>query len=471
MHKDNILTQIERDIKLNRKIGPLSVLPVGFVCSPLGAFQRKHSRKVRVIHDLSWPPGFSVNDGISKDEYTLAYISVQFAIDLISKYGKGTNFAKLDLADAYKQIRVRKQDWNLLGSHIELNGKKYFFLDTVLPFGLRSSAKIFSDFADALAFIMKENGTTDVDHYLDDYLTGGPPNSPVCVNNINIMIETCKKLNFLINPEKLIAPSTCIEFLGIIIDSIRMEIRISSDRLLDIVNLLKTWSSKRICTLRELLSLIGKLTFISQVVYHSRTFIRGLINGSKKLKRLHHRLKLTRDMKLDIAWWLHFLPQWNGVSCLKHVDNRRPVHIYTDASDFLFGGYFPSLQLWISDKLPFILDDIVSKELYAICASIYTWSTLLSRRSCVIHCDNMAVVSMIKSHTTKHPQSIVLLRSLFFVCSLYDISIETTYISTENNIADSLSRGNTSNFLRSFPLAKNGRCKPIDPDFTFCGQL
>ena len=102
-------------------------------------------------------------------------ISIQYAIDLIKKYGKGTLLAKLDLADAYKQIRVRKEDWPLLGSHIEYRRENLYFVDTVLPFGLRSSARIFSDFADAIAFIMKEYGTSDVDHYLDDYLTGGPP--------------------------------------------------------------------------------------------------------------------------------------------------------------------------------------------------------------------------------------------------------------------------------------------------------
>ena len=137
--------QINRDLVLQRKIGPLSVLPSDFVCSPLGAFRRNRAKKVRVIHDLSWPPGHSLNDGISKDEYKVKYISIQFAIDIIKKYGKGTLLAKLDLADAYKQIRVRKDDWPLLGSHIDENGKTYYFVDTVLPFGLRSSARIFSD--------------------------------------------------------------------------------------------------------------------------------------------------------------------------------------------------------------------------------------------------------------------------------------------------------------------------------------
>ena len=471
IHFDSVLAQINRDLFLKRKIGPLSVLPRNYVCSPLGAFKRNRSKKVRVIHDLSWPPGHSVNDGISKEEFSMTYISIRFAIDLIKQYGKGTLLAKVDLADAYKQIRVRKEDWPLLGSHIEVNGEILYFVDTVLPFGLRSSAKRFSDYADAVAYIMKKYGTTDVDHYLDDYLTGGPPNSQICERNLQIMLTTCDRLCVLVNPDKIIGPTTCLEFLGLIIDSIRMEVRISYERLLDTVNLLRSWSQKRICTLRELLSLIGKLTFISQVVFHSRTFIRGLINGSKKLKHLQHRIRLSKGMRLDIDWWLRFLPQWNGVSVIKQQEKGESIHIYTDASDYQFGCYIPYLQQWISSSLPLPLADIVAKELYAVCVTLYTWPHILKKKSCVFHCDNMAVVSMIKSHTTKHEQSIVLLRSMFFVCSLFDISIDSEFIPTEANIADSLSRGMIAKFVNSFPNARNGRCSPIDPDLSCCGSL
>ena len=83
----------------------------------------------------------------------------------------------------------------------------------------------------------------------------------------------------------------------------------------------------------------------------------------------------------------------------------------------------------------------------------------------------MAVVALIKSHTTRHAQSIVLLRSMFFVCSLFDISIDAEFIPTNSNIADSLSRGQLTKFIDSFPYAKHGRCVPSDPDLTFCGSL
>ena len=55
---------------------------------------------------------------------------------------------KVDLKDAYKSIVVRPQDWPLLGSTwLNRNGDTEFYIDHVLPFGLRSSAKLFNLFA------------------------------------------------------------------------------------------------------------------------------------------------------------------------------------------------------------------------------------------------------------------------------------------------------------------------------------
>ena len=53
----------------NRKVGPFLTPPFeNFTGSPLGAIPKKHSAPVkwRIIHDLSWPTGLSVNDGIPR---------------------------------------------------------------------------------------------------------------------------------------------------------------------------------------------------------------------------------------------------------------------------------------------------------------------------------------------------------------------------------------------------------------------
>ena len=50
-------------------------------------------------------------------------------------------------------------------------GKLY--VDTTLPFGLRSAPKIFNAVADAAQWIIQEMGARYLWHYLDDFITIG----------------------------------------------------------------------------------------------------------------------------------------------------------------------------------------------------------------------------------------------------------------------------------------------------------
>ena len=94
-HRDAVQETINTDISRGRKAGPYPVPPFQhYVGSPMGAFTKKHSTKVRVIHDLSWPPGRSVNDYIDSNWCTLQYISVQDAVKYVKQYGPGTLMSK-----------------------------------------------------------------------------------------------------------------------------------------------------------------------------------------------------------------------------------------------------------------------------------------------------------------------------------------------------------------------------------------
>ena len=57
------------------------------------------------------------------------------------------------------------------------------FGDTTLPFGLRSAPLVFSAVADALAWIMAQQGVTWLAHYVDDFITVGAPGSLQCSDN------------------------------------------------------------------------------------------------------------------------------------------------------------------------------------------------------------------------------------------------------------------------------------------------
>ena len=122
-------------------LGPISQdrLPF-FHTSQLELVPKSHqTNQWRLIHDLSSPKDYSVNDGIPQELCSLRYASVDQAVSIIQKLGRDTQLIKLDIKDAYRIVPVHPPDYHLLG--IEWKGNTY--LDRAQPFGLRSAPKIF----------------------------------------------------------------------------------------------------------------------------------------------------------------------------------------------------------------------------------------------------------------------------------------------------------------------------------------
>ena len=319
-YEPQVIQMLQNDIERGRKAGPFDKPPFkNFRCSPLAAFQKRNSLKIRTIHDMSFPPGQSVNEYIDASKCSVKYVTVHDAVEMIKKHGRNSLMAKVDMEDAYKHIVVNPNSWHLLGScydHVQPDGSRMtkYYCDMVLPFGCKSSAALFNCFANGLEYIVTNQGVKDYIHYLDDAFMCASPNSTQCQKNLDKVLKLYKQCGFKVNPNKVILPTTEIEFLGIVIDSQKMQLRISNQRLSEICALLKSWENRHTCTKRQLLSLIGKLSFVSQVVKSGRTITRRLIELSKKAKYLHYKVRLDRHAKEDIKWWLLFLPKWNGIS-------------------------------------------------------------------------------------------------------------------------------------------------------------
>ena len=263
--------------------------------SRFGAIPKKRQPgKWRLIVDLSSPQEHSVNDYIDPSLCSLSYVSVEDAAAFVFKAGRGALLAKLDIKSAYRNIPIHPGDRHLLG----LQWRDRVFVDTCLPFGLRSAPKIFNATADALEWIIGNEGETFVEfviHYLDDFLFGGSPKSESCSRSLDLALRICSQVGFPVMTEKVFGPSTILEFLGFIIDTMSMEIRLPEEKLQHLKSLLQTWVAKKSCTKRELLSLIGNLQHASAVVKPGRVFLRRMIDLSKRQMHLDAHMRLNTE--------------------------------------------------------------------------------------------------------------------------------------------------------------------------------
>ena len=421
----------------------------------------KKSGKLRLIHHLSAPKGTSVNDGIPKELFSLHYITIDNAIEIIHKHGKGCLLAKLDIRNAFRLCPVRPEDHHLLGIH----WRNQYYYDLVLPFGLRSSPYIFNQVAEALQWICRDQFSVhDLIHLLDDYLTAGPPASSVCQQRLDIILATCNYLGVPIAPEKLVLPSTSLTFLGIELDSARWEARLPDEKLTELRSLLDAFTACSSCTKRDLLSLLGKLNFAASVVAAGRTFMRRLWDCASSVPELYHRVQLAAPCKADLQWWKYLLARWNGRSFFlhRHLSLAPSLHLYTDAAGSVgYGAYYNGSWFcgtWTAEQQHCCIQYM---ELYPIALACSTWGREWPSRRIEFHSDNQAVVAALRNGTCRCANVMSLLRSMFIVCAVNNFNVTATYIPGKaNTIADSLSRQNLHAFRK---LAPNAAATPTTP--------
>jgi len=164
---------------------------------------------------------------------------VDSAINHINQMGQGTTLAKIDIKSAFCLLPVHPADFHLLS----MKWNKQIFVDTCLPFGLRSAPKQFNVLADLLPWILKQQQVIPFMHYLDDFLTMGPCYSSVCANKLQIIKDTCSRLGTPLALEKLEGPSQCLAFYGITLDTKLVQASLPDDKLSRLCNKVTAWLS------------------------------------------------------------------------------------------------------------------------------------------------------------------------------------------------------------------------------------
>ena len=201
---------LQTETQTGRVVSPLPDIPL-LHSSRFGVITKQgRPDKWRLILDLSSPQNRSVNDGIPSQLCSIRYASVDSAVEQILQLGRNSLLAKTDIEHAYRNIPIHPSDRRFLG----MVWKGALYIDTVLPFGLRSTPKIFSAIADAVEWIAMHRGVSCLLHYLDDFLTMGRAGSRKCSRNLDTLIHTCQSLGLPLKWQKLEGPSTVLTFPG-----------------------------------------------------------------------------------------------------------------------------------------------------------------------------------------------------------------------------------------------------------------
>lgn len=450
---------IDTELSYNSLAGPFNYNPLQqeLICSPLQTVPKRGSTKRRVVMDLSFPHGVSVNSGIPtgcylKDNFQLRLPGIDRLCEFIRNKGKGCSIFKLDLQRAYRQLPVDPKDYRFLG--FSFDDKLYF--DIRCPFGLRSSALICQRTTQAVVYIFAQEGFL-ADVYLDDFYGAELPEfAEVAFLRLKQLLD---ELGLVSSPEKDSPPSTQMLCLGIQVDTELQTLTVPDFRIQELTDELKEWQTKSSYTKKQLQSLLGKLSFVTACVKPGRVFMSRLLNTLRDNSTKYRiNLKVNDEMRADINWWLTFLPSFNGVSLIKpSCWDFQDLLFTTDAC--LEGGGATCLDECISFIFPpHISTDAVhisALEFTAVVVAVRYWSPVLAGRKFIISCDNEAVVTVVNTGKTQDHYMQKCLRQLWLLAATFDFEVRLQHISgIHNTLADCLSRWHkNSTFKEQFHIA------------------
>ena len=456
LHPQVISDYLAKELALDRMLGPFPLTGWSgeLHINRFGVIPKGHNTgKWRLITDLSFPPARSVNDGIEPLLCSLSYITVDQVARIVQDMGRGALLAKIDIESAYRLIPVHPDDRTLQAMQWE----NEIYVDPMLPFGLRSAPKIFNAVADAFQWILQQQGVTHILHYLDDYITIGPPRTPVCQHNPETLLTMAAKLGVPIVTQRTEGPVTALTFLGIKIDTVSGQLLLPADKLQRLKELLGEWGDRKVCLQKELQSLIGLLNHACKVVRAGRSFLRRMID------LLHERsneltstpIRLNRSFRSDLAWWACFVERWNGISFLHPVETLPIRRVASDASGHWGCGAWSGDEWfqwqWSATTGPL---QIAVKEMIPVVLGCAIWGHAWAGCRIIWRCDNQAVVACLGSRTSRDPTLMHLIRNIVFLEAYGGFHIQAEYIDTHaNHVADDLSRNRLSSFFLKVPNA------------------
>ena len=446
MSVSNLESEVDKKVKnelLKGRIeGPFSSSPLNNLkISPLAIIPKRQQNSFRLIHDLSFPRGNSVNSHIPTEFSKVTYETLDHIVALVQKFGKDSLISKVDIEDAFRIMPIHPKDYNLLGFMF----REKIYYDKCLPMGCSTSCQTFEKFSQAIQWLLQNHfKIAGISHILDDFIFVGPANSSFCQYGLDTFLTLAKDINIPVKAEKTVLPTTCCIVHGVIIDTNSLELRLPLEKLERLRCALDLIKNKRTVKLKDLQSVLGLLAFACTVVVPGRTFLRRLYNLTCGVHFAHHHVNMTSEARADLKALQIFLDEFNGrrFFVCDVWTSSNVLKLYTDASSSL--GYAAVFgPKWIAGKWhkTFSSADICVLELFPIMLAVETWGDELSNSCVLFITDNEALVAILNKQTSKCSKIMKLLRQFIVSCMVYNIFFKAQHIAGKHNtIADKLSR-------------------------------
>lgn len=469
---DHVNKYIKTEIGHGAIVGPFQEPPFHPWCNvaPLMTRPKANKNERRVIVDLSFPPDSGPNSHIAKNcvfGRLLSHVlpTVQDAIKIITTLGFNVNLCSVDIARAYRNFVLDPYDWPL--ACIYHDGS--FYIDRAMPFGSRLSSLYMQRLA---AFIQRALLRIDILTviYLDDALVisrhdQDPEEGFTKVRNL------LNKIGLPIAWEKLVPPTRCIRFLGIIIDLHTREVRMPEDKIEKFLSLIDEIEAKRGISKKTMQSIVGYVNHVGKAVTPARLFMNRLLHALREATGNY--IIMSDQVKRDLYWFKCFLKEYNGRLLI--VGESPSITIEADSC--LSGG-----GAWTGARCySYVYPDEIQRDMHI--SQLEAYNCLIAARVflrdaagvCVqIVCDNESAISCLSTGRGRDPIIMSVCRAFWYFAARRDIRFVFTHApGTSMAIADALSRSHLSDsaYGLACDLATRNRLRFVDVHPEDCDYL
>lgn len=390
----------------------------------------KKDGKVRVILNLKT---------FNENHMTNIHFKMETLQSAINNMWKNCYFGSVDISEAFYSVPIHKADRKYF--RFWHNNQKYQF--RVLIMGLTTSPRVFTKIMKPVFANLRALGHVSTAYIDDSCLQGNSFYS--CLNNIKDTIQLMDSLGLTIHPDKsVLIPSQQIVFLGFILCSVTMTIRLTPEKVMETVTLCHSILEKKRVTIREFAQLLGKLVAAEPGVECAPLFYKPLEKVKDKNLKIHKGnynsfMNISEALHTDINWWIQNLPK-----SFKHVSHGAPTTIlFSDASKKGWGAYNQTEDkraggVWSPQEQRLHINVL---ELKACQLTLLSFCQTTKGQHVKMFMDNTTSCAYINKFGGKKNELNSLARDIWFWCLDKNIHLTAAHIPGTDNIeADKESR-------------------------------
>jgi hypothetical protein len=408
------------------------------------------------------PTTTSINTVVDSKKFQCTWGSFSECYLLVADAPEGTQAAIFDVDAAFRNVPTHPSARRFLTIKI----KELIHLDHVLNFGACPAPGIWGRIADAMVQILLSRGIEALIKWVDDFIFLRYPKrrlSPGIYEysyDAQVVWNIADELGWPWARPKFVDFASSFVYIGFFWDLINKTVELPDKKKTKYLERLSEWTNESMHTAKETDKIVGTLNHVTLVVPEGRSHLVSLYKFRGSFKSNTHTFtkhKLSKMAASDIEWWRERLTcPFLGLSIIRPPDPLS-TELFVDASTswgigLILNGRWLAWKLkegWKSDGR-----EIGWAEMAAVELAVRTLITS-SFANChvIVRSDNMGVVGALSAGRSRGTQQNAVLREIVKTIQSNNIWISTIWVPTEDNPADSPSRGEfpDRSLLYAFP--------------------